>query len=107
MSPPNQDRRRVIKAIVKGVVYSAPLVTSMAAPAGLMGQGPSGMMMTFCDYFPVLCMIFGGSQATTPGAPAPGGQGGGATPGTPPPATPTPPPPTPPSPGQANPPPGR
>ena len=105
MSQPNQDRRRVIKAIVKGVVYSAPLITSMAAPAGLMGQGPSGMMMTFCDYFPVLCMIFGGSQASSPGAPAPGGQGG-ATPTTPP-ATPTPPPPTPPSPGQANPPPGR
>jgi hypothetical protein len=104
MSPPNQDRRRVIKAIIKGVVYSAPLVTSMAAPAGLMGQGPSGMMMTFCDYFPVLCMIFGGSQASQR-APAPGGPGG-AAPGTPP-ATPTPPPPTPPSPGQANPPPGR
>jgi len=101
MSPPNQDRRRVIKAIVKGMVYSAPFVVSMAAPAGLMGQGPSGMMMTFCDYFPVLCMIFGGAEA--------GGTGGArmqAAP-TPPPATPTPPPPTPPSPGQANPPPGR
>jgi len=97
MSPPNQDRRRVIKAIVKGVVYSAPLVVSMAAPAGLMGQGPSGMMMTFCDYFPTLCMIFGGgaSGAAAPRMSSP----------TPPP--PTPPPPTPPSPGQANPPPGR
>ena len=98
MAPPNQDRRRVIKAIVKGVVYSAPLVVSMAAPAGLMGQGPSGMMMTFCDYFPTLCMIFGGAQAS-------GGSGGPAR--TPPSPTPTPPPPTPPSPGQANPPPGR
>jgi hypothetical protein len=97
MSPPNQDRRRVIKAIVKGVVYSAPLVVSMAAPAGLMGQGPSGMMMTFCDYFPTLCMIFGG------------GSGGAAAPrmSSPTPPPPTPPPPTPPSPGQANPPPGR
>jgi hypothetical protein len=103
MSAPNQDRRRVIKAIVKGVVYSAPLVTSMAAPAGLMGQGPSGMMMMFCDYFPTLCMIFGGASAST-SQPAPGAPGGGATPAQP---SPTPPPPTPPPPGQINPPPGR
>jgi hypothetical protein len=94
---PEPERRRLIKAVVKGVIYTAPIVISMAAPAGLMGQGPSGMMM-FCDYFPTLCMIFGGNEA--PGA-AGARRGGQTVP------SPTPPPPTPPSPSQANPPPGR
>jgi hypothetical protein len=98
MSQAPLDRRRLIKAIVKGMVYTAPVITSMAAPAGLMGQGPSAMMM-FCDYFPVLCMIFGGG-AEAPSTPR-------MAPTTPTPPPPTPPAPTPPSPSQANPPPGR
>jgi hypothetical protein len=100
MTPRDPERRRLIKAVVKGLIYTAPIITSMAAPQGLMGQGPSGMMM-FCDYFPVLCMIFGG------GAPAPGASPQRTAPGAPPPGTPTPPPPTPPPPSQINPPPGR
>jgi hypothetical protein len=92
----DRDRREVIKAIAKGAIYVSPLIVSMAAPAGLMGQGPSGNMMMFCDYFPILCMIFGGSS-TPPGA-TPAGQQTSPAPSGQPPFSPPP--------SQTNPPPG-
>lgn len=104
MSGPDQERRKLIKAILKGTVYAAPIITSMAAPTGLLGQGPSGMMMTICDYIPVLCWIFGDASG---GASPQQQRQGPAGPGTPPPGQAPPTQPLPPSPGQANPPPGR
>lgn len=73
----DEDRRRVIKMLAKGVVYSAPVVTSLAAPVRLLAQGPSGMMMSrFCRLFPWICMIFGWNDpAQGPGPPPGPGQG--------------------------------
>ena len=57
-------RRELIKSIVKGGVYASPVIATLAAPSRLMGQGPSGMMMPmWCDYFPILCRIFGDQSA--------------------------------------------
>ncbi len=35
------DRRSFLKTLAAGVVYSAPVVASLAAPAQLLGQGES------------------------------------------------------------------
>ena len=75
----DQARRDMVKAIVKGAVYVSPVVSTMAAPVKLMAQGPSDMMFMFCDWFPVLCMIFGGSEdpfgsPVAPGTVPPPGQ---------------------------------
>ena len=89
----DHTRREAIKQIARGAAYVSPLIVSMAAPVHAFAQGASGsMMFMFCDYFPVLCMIFGG--ATAPGSTTPPGTG-----------TPTPPD-LPPSPTEVNPPPG-
>ena len=86
------SRREMIKTIVKGGVYASPVIATMAAPARLMGQGPSGMMMPmWCDYFPILCMIFGDEAAagmrslTQPGQAPPGQPVGPPSPGSRPP----------------------
>ena len=60
----DKGRREMIKTIVKSGVYASPVIATMAAPARLMGQGPSGMMMPmWCEYFPILCRIFGEQAA--------------------------------------------
>lgn len=61
----DRTRRDVIKSIAKGAVYVSPVIYTMAAPARVMAQGPSGMMgmmmmFMFCDFFPIICMLFGG-----------------------------------------------
>ena len=83
-----KSRREMIKQIAKGAIYAAPVVHTVAAPVRLLAQGPSSMMMDFCDQFPVLCMIFG-DAAVDPAVPArfDPASGGPATPpaiGTPP-----------------------
>ena len=65
----DKSRRDIIKGIAKGAIYAAPVVYTMAAPTRLLAQG-SGMM-TFRDFFPVLCMIFGGNFAAQQGASSP------------------------------------
>lgn len=104
----HQGRREAIKRIARGAAYASPVIASLAAPARLMAQGPSGMMLMFCDYFPVLCMIFGGLQSDQPSG-APGSTGQPGQPGAPPPggAPPTPPPPSRTNPPPGGPPPGR
>ena len=79
----DKSRRDIIKGIAKGAIYAAPVVYTMAAPTRLLAQG-SGMM-TFCDYFPTLCMIFGSDYATPQSAPPPtkGPTGASAPPGQP------------------------
>ncbi len=64
----DKGRRDIIKGIAKGAIYAAPVVYTMAAPTRLLAQGSGGM--SFCDQFPVLCMIFGG-DAAEPGAAPP------------------------------------
>ncbi len=71
----DQSRREMIKRIVKGTVYVAPVVATMAAPGRLMAQGGSDPGSMFCDYYPILCPWFGGSSAfqqAPSSAPAPG-----------------------------------
>lgn len=98
----DRERREAIKIIATGAIYVSPVIATMAAPARLVGQGPSPMMMMMfmiCDFFPVLCMIFPGlsrqQQRGAPGAAPPGSEG------------PLPPPPTPLPPSRTNPPPGQ
>jgi len=83
----DQSRRELLKTLAKGAIYAAPVITTLAAPVRLMAQGPSNaMMMTFCDYFPQLCWIFGGAPTNAkPGSTAPG-----AAPAPPPPSAPPP-----------------
>jgi len=72
----DQSRRDLIKSLTKGAVYVTPVISTIAAPRRLMAQA-SGMMFMICDFFPILCMIFGMSAPAqlTPGAPqAPGSQ---------------------------------
>ncbi len=96
----DRERREAIKIIATGAIYVSPVIATMAAPARLVGQGPSPtMMMMFmiCDFFPVLCMTFPGFSRQQPGAPGTARPGEGALP----------PPPTPPPPSRTNPPPGQ
>lgn len=61
----DQSRRDLIKSVTKGAIYATPVISTIAAPRRLMAQGSS--MLMFCDYFPILCMVFGQSAAA-PGA---------------------------------------
>lgn len=64
-------RRDAIKQIIKGTAYVSPVVYTISAPVRLAAQGGSGTMMwMLCDWFPIICMWFGESQAV----PAPPGQ---------------------------------
>ena len=68
-NPDSVTRRELLLRIARGAVYSTPVVKTLAAPDPAAAQAvssPGGMMMTFCDYFPILCRIFmgfGNSQA--------------------------------------------
>jgi hypothetical protein len=99
----DQTRRELIRTLAKGGVYAAPVIVSMAAPVRLMAQGPSGMM-SFCDYFPILCMWFGGApsgaRTSTPSAQPTTAPGASPAPWTAPAPGATPPP-TPPPPGRS------
>ena len=85
-SPESVTRRQMLKRIARGAVYSSPVIKTLAAPDPAAAQAvssPGGMMMTFCDYFPILCRIFMGfgiGQREGPGGmtppPSSGGIGG-------------------------------
>jgi hypothetical protein len=75
-----QTRRQVIKTIIGGAAYVAPVIATIAAPARLMAQGTSGMMYKLCDYWPWLCCVFdpsyceGATSSQTAPVTAPGQQ---------------------------------
>ena len=54
-----ENRREFIKRLAGHSVYVSPVFASMLAPTNLLGQTSGMMMMTFCDYFPRICEIFG------------------------------------------------
>ena len=61
--PESVTRREMLKRIARGAVYSTPVISTLAAPDPAAAQAvssPGMMMMTFCDYFPILCRIFMG-----------------------------------------------
>lgn len=55
-----ESRRAFLARIARGVTYTAPVIYTFAAPPAATAQ-TSGepMMMTICDYFPILCRWFG------------------------------------------------
>jgi len=68
----DRTRRDAIKTLVKGAAYASPVVYTIAAPARLVAQGSSGMMdWMLCDWFPIICMWFGETQAVAPPSPGP------------------------------------
>lgn len=67
-------RRDFLRRLARGVTWSAPVISTLAAPSSALAQAsPMGMpMMTLCDYFPVLCMFLGldaGAGGAVPQAP--------------------------------------
>lgn len=67
--PPGADedesRRVFLRRLARGMAYSAPIISSFAAPPAAAAQTSGTMMLTICDYFPVLCRWLGGNQSTT------------------------------------------
>ncbi len=61
-----EPRRAFLLRIARGVTYTAPIIYTLAAPPVASAQASGGMMMmTLCDYFPVLCRWLGGQETTT------------------------------------------
>lgn len=62
-----EDRREFLRRIARGVVWSAPVISTLAAPSSAVAQvsNPGMMMWTICDWFPVLCSWLGGAEATS------------------------------------------
>ena len=59
-----ESRRAFLRRLAKRATYAAPVIYSFAAPTAATAQVSPGMMMTLCDYFPIICRLFGGDQAT-------------------------------------------
>jgi hypothetical protein len=61
-----ESRRAFLARVARGVTYSAPVIYTFAAPPAATAQtsGPP-MMMTLCDYFPILCRWLGGNETST------------------------------------------
>lgn len=58
-----EDRRAFLRRIARGVAYTSPVIATFAAPSSAVAQVSAPMMMlTLCDYFPVLCQWLGGIQ---------------------------------------------
>ncbi len=78
-----EDRRAFLRKMAKNVVYSAPLIYSMAVPLAVVGQGggkmgsPHGMDMMDMDMGMGMGMGMGGM---TEFVPPPGNRGTGAAP---------------------------
>ncbi len=60
-----ESRRRFLARIARGATYAAPVIYTFAAPPAATAQTSGPPMMTFCDYFPVLCRWLGGNNETT------------------------------------------
>lgn len=68
-----EDRRTFLRRIARGVAWSAPVISTLAAPSSAVAQvsDPGMMMWTICDWFPVLCRWLGGSEASSGAEQAP------------------------------------